>query len=295
MRREVFLVSLMALIFALQGADASSGDSSFVSHDMAMPDNAGSIDFGVVRDESVRLIKPISAGNEVYYILNTASTDTVGGTSRRALGRVFGRVRGTDEMHRSVIVKGYKITLLNTPELIIFRKVLGYRAPQNWHMSAANLASATAVSDTDHHNVSLTTEEIFTDGGGIYDGVAIVKIQRTNAPSTSAYSAHPTLEIDGFEIAPARNSPTKSVSTPHRKPFDPNDPLDCNVNVNCTVKDDVVSKMRARWVKYSSKTVFSNECLAAISRVEGWQIWVRWSNEQRIGVSQPQMSVCNAK
>ena len=194
-----------------------------------------------------------------------------------------------------MIVKGYKITLLNTPELIVFRRVLGYRVPQNWHMSAANLASATAVSDADHHNVSLTSEEVFTDGGGIYDAVAIVKVQQANAPTSSAYSAHPTLARDGFEITPARNLPIDTAGTPHRKPFDPNDPLDCSVNVNCTVKEDVVGKMRARWVKYSSKTVFSNECLVAISRVEGWQIWSAWSNDTRIGVAQPQMSVCNAR
>ena len=277
----------MALVFVLHGADASAGDPSYVSHDLAMPNNAGSIAFGVVRDESVRLIKPISAGGEVYYVLNTVSTDAIGGTSRRALGRVFGRVRGTDELHRSVIVKGYKITLLNTPELIIFRRTLGFHVPESWNMSSANLASATAVSDTDHHNVALTSEQIFTDGGGVYDGIAIVRVQRTTAPPTPTHQ--------NFVITPAHNPPANTAQRTVRKNFSPNDPLDCSVNVNCVSREEVVAKMRARWLSFSSKKVFSNQCRAAISRIEGWQVWNFWSNEQRTGAAQVQMSDCNQK
>ena len=251
------------------------------------PHASQSLNFGVVFGVSIRLIKPIAINGETFYVLNTVDTDVVVGTKHHVLGQIFRQNGETDEMHRSVVIKNYKITLLNTPELIALRQALGVHVPASWNMSSANLASATAVSDTDHHNVSLTSDQIFTDGGGVYDGIAIVRVQRTTAPSTPMHQ--------NFVITPAHKLPAITAQSTVRKNFSPNDPLDCSLNVNCISREEVVAKMRARWLSFSSKTVFSNQCLAAISRIEGWQVWNFWSNEQRTGAAQVQMSVCNQK
>ena len=75
--------------------------------------------------------------------------------------------------------------------------------------------------------------------------------------------------------------------------YDGSEPLRCGQNVNCSSQSDVVSKMQARWAKFSSTTHFSSACLDAIARMRSMHpaVW----GDGHPGFVQPQMDVCNAR
>lgn len=81
---------------------------------------------------------------------------------------------------------------------------------------------------------------------------------------------------------------TSSVLAGSQNNYDGRQPLECNVNVNCSNKSEVVAKMTRRWAAFSKQTVYGRICLEAISRVEKIHDQV-WS----AGIAYNQIGVCN--
>lgn len=75
--------------------------------------------------------------------------------------------------------------------------------------------------------------------------------------------------------------------------YDGSEPLRCGRNVNCSSQAEVVRKMRARWVNFSSNTHFSSACLDAIGRMRSMHP-AAWGDGHP-GWVQPQMDVCNMR
>jgi hypothetical protein len=73
-----------------------------------------------------------------------------------------------------------------------------------------------------------------------------------------------------------------------RNNYDGTQPLECNLNVNCSSKAEVVLKMTRRWAAFSKQTLYGKYCLEAISRVENIhdQVW-------DAGLAYNQIGVCN--
>ncbi len=73
-----------------------------------------------------------------------------------------------------------------------------------------------------------------------------------------------------------------------RNNYDGRQPLECNVNVNCSSQSEVVAKMTRRWAAFSKQTVYGRICLEAISRVKNIheQVW-------DAGLAYNQIGVCN--
>jgi uncharacterized protein len=138
---------------------------------------AQQVDLGMISGISVRLISPVNVGGKVYYVLNTTNTNITDESNRKTLNNLFNKGKDTSDSERVLKFEKNTIVLLNTQEISRLREALGYKLPPQWKIG--NVASATKVGPNTHHNVALTSKDIFTNGGGVYGGVAIVQLNPT--------------------------------------------------------------------------------------------------------------------
>jgi uncharacterized protein len=138
---------------------------------------AQQVDLGMISGVSVRLISPVNVGGKIYYVLNTTNTNNTDESNRKTLNKLFNKGKDTNDSERVLKFEKNTIVLLNTQEISRLREALGYKLPSQWKIG--NVASATKVGPNTHHNVALTSKDIFTNGGGVYGGVAIVQLNPT--------------------------------------------------------------------------------------------------------------------
>lgn len=136
--------------------------------------HAQQVDLGVISGIPVRLISPVTVQGKVYYVLNTTNTNNTDESNRKTLNKLFNEGKDTTDSERILKVGNNKVVLLNTQEISELREALGYKLPSQWKIG--NVASATKVAPNVHHNVSMNSKDIFTDGGGVYGGVALVRL-----------------------------------------------------------------------------------------------------------------------
>jgi len=82
----------------------------------------------------------------------------------------------------------------------------------------------------------------------------------------------------------------KRYSNGRNNYYDGTQPLECDVNVNCSNKSEVVTKMSQRWTSFSASTLYSRVCLESISRVKNIpdQIY-------SAGLASAQIATCNLR
>jgi len=250
------------------------------------------INLGAVNGVNVSLVRGISVNGEAYYIVNIVDqSDSVNEAKHGILNVVFNNGQDTDDNNRYLDARGYRVSLLNTPEIVSLRRSFSHQDPYGWDINGRNIASATLLMSGSHHNVSFSNDDIFNDGGGVYGGVALVKV----------VSAPPQYILP----APARIAHQQSVQMPQsnvanptsaRRPvaYNGQSELVCGENVDCENLNEIVAKMRKRWMASSSSTPYSIKCLEAIDRMSKFTVqWQVWSADQHRGIGQGQMNICN--
>jgi len=82
----------------------------------------------------------------------------------------------------------------------------------------------------------------------------------------------------------------KRYSNGRNNYYDGTQPLECDVNVNCSNQAEVVSKMQLRWAVFSKNTHYGNVCFESIQRVKGIDSRV-WGKD----IAPNQIATCNMK
>lgn len=195
MKRSKTQKITLAFIFStglLCGTVAHAKPSSAVRHTNQTVTGDRKIILGPVNGVNVTLIRGISVDGVSYYILNAIDqSDSIYEVNHGRLNIIFNNGMATDDTQREVVINGYRLALLNTNEIAELRGKFSFRDPMGWNISGRNIASATYASGG-HHNVSFNSENIFTDGGGVYGGVALVRI--LSAPPQ--YRIPPTVSVN---------------------------------------------------------------------------------------------------
>jgi methionine-rich copper-binding protein CopC len=168
----------------------------------AVTSNAStSLQLGTVSGVNLSLISPVTLANgKKYYIVDLNKDGVITSDdhiSHVTLDQLFnngndrtdtqasGAVAGVDDA-RTVIVNGYTLVNPTTTELIAIRTEKANVLPTGWH--DANYATATLVSSNVHHNVSFTTNTIYTNlNDTVYPGAFVVQVLGTgnNSPTGS--------------------------------------------------------------------------------------------------------------
>jgi hypothetical protein len=106
--------------------------------------------------------------------------DTFNGGADRVDTQASGAVAGVDDA-RTLLMRGLTLVNPTTDEIKSLRQEMNFSPPAGWKFKdgdwVGNVATSTRVSENVHHNVSLTTETVYTNlYDGYYNGVFVLEV-----------------------------------------------------------------------------------------------------------------------
>lgn len=171
-------IGLLAMFLA-PVLHAQSRNSVLGRHSPAstQPDSR-SLDLGPhASGKTIFLIGGINLNGKKYYVLNIKdNSKNAYEINHRDLNDIFSTNGSTSSDDRTIFLKDHLVRLLNNSEILSLRSQLNFSPPNEWQINGRNIASSTRNDKGHHYNISLQTNASFTDGGGVYGGVAIVEV-----------------------------------------------------------------------------------------------------------------------